>query len=547
MVLVLVTGGRSQLAQAIANRLVVAGHTVRLTDRPGGSRAGSYPRTITWVECSLDADEHTARLVEGVAQIIHLEPVRRPKQTASLSARSACLCVTHVLPGEQVLPASGDWLDTCGRCVYNLLWAASDAAVERCCILSTMDIFNPYPTDVGVKFNFEPRPSTQPEILGPWLAEFAAREFAMCGAMVVLSARLGTLLSKPPTASTIASGEHRWWVTIDEVAEELTGEVNAAAAKGLPSLTARHASIYDTTNLCHGDGLRPGLTKQRADGGNPAWTPPPPAAATAGRPASSGALSSKTRVLILGASGMLGPDVVRCLAGDLPQHGGDDSCAYSLKITDVADRPTRRDDAQIERSKDDNRSSAASTPQRPDTDPRHDYQTVDITNIDEVTQAAIGTDVIIICAVSRTPVNQRRLAFDVNARGVFNAATAAVQCGHARLVNTGPWTVVGGHYRNWHHNLNENMPPQSGLDLYSFSKGIGHEIARVFSVNFPLHVLTTMHGSFPRADFDEEYPKAGVQNVLEGDYPFQPLSSTFADAARYGEPRVQSINPRQLY
>ena len=99
MVLVLVTGGRSQLAQAIANRLVVAGHTVRLTDRPGGSRAGSYPRTITWVECSLDADEHTARLVEGVAQIIHLEPVRRPKQTASLSARSACLCYTRLARG----------------------------------------------------------------------------------------------------------------------------------------------------------------------------------------------------------------------------------------------------------------------------------------------------------------------------------------------------------------------------------------------------------------------------------------------------------------
>ena len=50
-------------------------------------------------------------------------------------------------------------------------------------------------------------------------------------------------------------------------------------------------------------------------------------------------------------------------------------------------------------------------------------------------------------------------------------------------MNTGPWTVVGGHYRNWHHNLNEDMPPQSGLDLYSFSKGLGHEISRVFTMN----------------------------------------------------------------
>jgi hypothetical protein len=79
------------------------------------------------------------------------------------------------------------------------------------------------------------------------------------------------------------------------------------------------------------------------------------------------------------------------------------------------------------------------------------------------------------------------------------------------------------------------MPPQSGLDLYSFSKGLGHEIARVYTANNPqLHVLTTMHGSFPRADFDEEYASASAAaaEVLPGDYPFQPLSSTFADAAR---------------
>ena len=105
--------------------------------------------------------------------------------------------------------------------------------------------------------------------------------------------------------------------------------------------------------------------------------------------------------------------------------------------------------------------------------------------------------------------------------------------GHSRLINTGPWTVVGGHFRNWHHDLNEDMPPQSGLDLYSFSKGLGHEIARVYTENNPLHVMTTMHGSFPRADWDVEYPleKEGSASMIPGDYPFQPLSSTFADAA----------------
>jgi nucleoside-diphosphate-sugar epimerase len=506
MVVVLVTGGRSQLAQAVATQLAAHGHAVRLTDRPAGGPApavASETPEITWVECSLDANEDTDKLVKGVTQIIHVEPA---------------------------LPALEDWIDTCARCVYNLLWAASAAAVERCCILSTMDIFDPYPTNVGVKFNFQPLPSTQPEVLGPWLAEFAAREFAMCGALVVVSARLGTLLDDPPTAAEIQAGQYRWWVTVAEVAEELTEAVDAAEAAGLPPLTSRHASIYDTVNLCHGDGLRPGLSKQRADGGNPLWSPPPPLRSVSRQPASDCPSNCDTRVLILGASGMLGPDIVRCLSGDLPEHGGDESCEYNLKITDVTDRPKRRDDAQIERSNDNNQSSAAFTPQTPETDPRHVYKSVDITNVAEVSEAAVDTDVIIVCAVSRTPVDERRLAFDVNARGVFNAATAAVRCGHERLINTGPWTVVGGHYRNWHHNLNEDMPPQSGLDLYSFSKGIGHEISRVFSANHPLHVLTTMHGSFPRGDFDEEYPQSA--EVLEGDYPFQPLSSTFADAAR---------------
>ena len=37
------------------------------------------------------------------------------------------------------------------------------------------------------------------------------------------------------------------------------------------------------------------------------------------------------------------------------------------------------------------------------------------------------------------------------------------------------------------------MPAQTGLDLYSFSKGVGHEISRVFTQHYPgFHVLTTL-------------------------------------------------------
>ena len=177
---------------------------------------------------------------------------------------------------------------------------------------------------------------------------------------------------------------------------------------------------------------------------------------------------------------MLGPDVVRCLSGDMAVHGGDGSRGYALRITDVVDRPNRRDEAQNERSDDNNESSSASTPQTADSDPRHEFVSVDITSRAEVVAAAEGTDVIVICSVVRA---HDTLCFEVNTKGVLHACEAAVASGHRRLVNTGPWTVVGGHYRNWHHNLNEDMPPQSGLDLYSFSKGLGHEISRVFTMN----------------------------------------------------------------
>jgi hypothetical protein len=96
--------------------------------------------------------------------------------------------------------------------------------------------------------------------------------------------------------------------------------------------------------------------------------------------------------------------------------------------------------------------------------------------------------------------------------------------------------VAGGHYRNWYHGLHENMPPQSGLDLYSFSKGLGHEIARCFSASHPIHVMTSMHGSFPSAEWHHsaQSPAVGTNpgvGVREGDGLSQPLCSTYSEAA----------------
>ena len=52
---------------------------------------------------------------------------------------------------------------------------------------------------------------------------------------------------------------------------------------------------------------------------------------------------------------------------------------------------------------------------------------------------------------------------------------------------------MAGHAKTFFHKVNEEMPAQTGLDLYSFSKGVGHEISRVFTQHYPgFHVLTTL-------------------------------------------------------
>lgn len=231
---------------------------------------------------------------------------------------------------------------------------------------------------------------------------------------------------------------------------------------------------------------------------------------------------------------MLGPDVVRALSGDLPQPCGtarQPAGSYSLRISDVIDRPSIRDVAQVSRFEDRNESSTASAPEL--NDPRHEYASADITSLDEVMAVMAGCDLAIVCSVVREHAVG---AFEVNCRGVFNAMTAAVAHGHPRLVNTGPKEVHAGQQYRAHHNLTEDGPPQSGLDIYSFSKGLGNEVARVFTKNHEITVLTTLHGSFPSAEFGQGTEgsslSAGEVTAEQGDGLPQAICSTFEDAAR---------------
>ena len=158
------------------------------------------------------------------------------------------------------------------------------------------------------------------------------------------------------------------------------------------------------------------------------------------------------KVLIIGGNGSMGPHVVNALC---PWH--------ELRVTDVNSAPPGF---------------------------CHEYRQLDTGDLDGVVEAADGMDAIINLSVSRT---DRRGAFDVNLRGCYNAAVAAVRHGIRTIVNTGPYyQVAGPSYDDFDFGLHPDMPPQPGTQLYAITKALGHEVLRVFSEQHDLYVQTLL-------------------------------------------------------
>lgn len=161
------------------------------------------------------------------------------------------------------------------------------------------------------------------------------------------------------------------------------------------------------------------------------------------------------KVLILGGDGKLGPWVVKAL------EGGD----YDLRVTDV---------------------SPIDTP--------HESMVVDVADPDQVMRAAEGMDAIVNCSVLRS---HRKIAFDVNTLGTYNAVRAATELGMSRFINTGPhFTVTGSVYHRFDYGISEEVPAHSGTGLYALTKATGQEICRIFSENHPIHILCLLFLNF---------------------------------------------------
>ena len=162
------------------------------------------------------------------------------------------------------------------------------------------------------------------------------------------------------------------------------------------------------------------------------------------------------KVLILGATGYLGPHVVTALERE-----------HDLRVTDI--KP-------------------------PAVKSRHEFLHVDITSWDQVRKASEGMDAIVNLAVLRS---DRKLAFDVNMRGCYNMMRAAVEHGIRRVINTGPHLVVSGvPYDRFDFGITPDSPPQPGTHLYGLSKSLGQEICRVFTQHHDIYVQEYLFYSF---------------------------------------------------
>ena len=196
------------------------------------------------------------------------------------------------------------------------------------------------------------------------------------------------------------------------------------------------------------------------------------------------------RVLLIGANGMLGPHVVKALGN-----------IHQLRLTDINDAP----------------------------ETVHEYVQLDVANLDAVTEAAEGMDAIVNLSVLRT---DRKIAFDVNARGCYNVMASAIKNGIERVVNTGPhFTIAGPSYEDFDFDINSEIPPRSGTGLYAHTKSLGQEICRVFAANHDLFVITLLFYHFLEPD---KFIPGGPTSNTE----FVPFSVTWEDAARVFVPAL---------
>ena len=156
---------------------------------------------------------------------------------------------------------------------------------------------------------------------------------------------------------------------------------------------------------------------------------------------------------------------------------------YALRLTDV--RPVEEIIAR--REPQDLGAPLPEVPQAP-----HEWRVVDVSDYDQVLQAAQGMDALVNCAVVRDNVPG---AFRANVVGAYNVMKAAVACGIRRIIHTGPRRprsgFEGDHWGQF--DVPDDIPYHVGTHVYGVTKHLGDQIVRTFAEKHDLEVICYLY------------------------------------------------------
>jgi nucleoside-diphosphate-sugar epimerase len=185
------------------------------------------------------------------------------------------------------------------------------------------------------------------------------------------------------------------------------------------------------------------------------------------------------RVAIFGAGG----PVAAMAAQALKDH-------YTLRLTDA--RPLAEIIAE-------GRPQGPGAPLPDILPPPHECLVVDVTDYDQVLDAARGMDALVNCTVVRPDLVR---AFHVNLIGAYNVVKAAAELGITRILHTAPQHSINGHAADYLHDfaVPDDAPERPGSNLYSVTKYLGGEVVRVFAERHGIEVVEFRYCGLQPAD-----------------------------------------------
>lgn len=175
------------------------------------------------------------------------------------------------------------------------------------------------------------------------------------------------------------------------------------------------------------------------------------------------------KVLLLGASGMVGPNLT---AGLEPY--------YDLRLADIKPHPDNKP-----------------------------IMEVDVRNFDQVLEAARGVDAIMNFTVIRP--HDHVLSFHVNTLGALHVMKAAQALDIKKVVHTGPQLI------RRHYDLDfdvADVPHASGVGYYELTKLLSYEICQIYARNYGIQTICfTFNGLGPNPteqDYGKDFPPFSI-------------------------------------